>query len=305
MVLQETSMQDTMNRSLGFAALTAGLIFSAAGSLAFAQNSDHEWQKEYQVGDAAALTVETGDSSLNVHSCGGCKTIRVHVMSGKSLNDFRLEEHQDGSHVYFTLRDKSSMHFGMHIVRKSEQPHVDVETPGSLELDARTSDGDLTATGLTGNLQVHSGDGAVTLEDVHGSLRLTASDGRVAVRRASGTLDARGADGHMTIDGQFTAVNVRTSDGNLDLALAPGSQLTAASRIESSDGRVTIKIPQNLSADLDVSTSDGHLECTLPLTMDHYSSKESSGHHLHGRLNAGGVSLEIHTSDGSLNVASL
>jgi DUF4097 and DUF4098 domain-containing protein YvlB len=186
-----------------------------------------------------------------------------------------------------------------------EATQVSVETPSSLELDAKTSDGNLSATGLTGNLTVNSGDGTVSLEDVHGELRLKASDGNVTVHNASGTIDARGSDGHMKVDGKFTAVNLRTSDGSLDFSLLPGSQLTAASSIQSSDGRVSILVPQNLSADLDVSASDGRIDCNLPITTDHYNSAESEGHHLHGRLNAGGVALSVHTSDGNLSIASL
>jgi hypothetical protein len=121
----------------------------------------------------------------------------------------------------------------------------------------------------------------------------------------TGTLDARASDGHMKVDGQFSAVQLHTSDGNLDFALASGSQLTAPSRIESSDGHVTIRVPQNLAADLDVTTSDGHIDCTLPLSMDHYSSGESASHHLRGHLNAGGTALSIRTSDGNVSIATL
>jgi DUF4097 and DUF4098 domain-containing protein YvlB len=124
----------------------------------------------------------------------------------------------------------------------------------------------------------------------------------VIIRRATGTLEARGADGHMTIDGQFTGVQLHTSDGNLDFTLAPGSQLHAASRIESSDGHVSLHVPSTLAADLDITTSDGHVDCSLPLTMDHY---DSSGNHLHGHLNGGGTPLSVHTSDGNVRIAAI
>jgi DUF4097 and DUF4098 domain-containing protein YvlB len=181
-----------------------------------------------------------------------------------------------------------------------------VETPASLGLDAKTEDGNLSVRGLAGNLRMHSGDGSVTLEDLRGDLHLTASDGNINIHNATGTLEARASDGHMRVDGQFSAVHLHTSDGNLELSLAAGSRLTAASRIESSDGRVTVRVPQNLAADLDVSTSDGHVDCALPLTMDNYNSGgESSHHHLAGRLNGGGVPLSIHTSDGNVSITAL
>jgi DUF4097 and DUF4098 domain-containing protein YvlB len=106
----------------------------------------------------------------------------------------------------------------------------------------------------------------------------------------------------MTVDGEFSAVQMHTSDGNLDLTLAPGSKLNAASRIESSDGPVNVHVPSTLAADLDITTSDGHVDCSLPLTMDHYDSR---GKHLQGHLNGGGAPLSVHTSDGNVRIAAI
>jgi len=283
--------------------LLAAAALSLASLPALAQATGHDWHKTYSLGGSPSLTIETGDSGLEIQSCGDCKEIRVQVHSGRDLNDYRLEEHQDGDHVSFLLKEKPFI--GFHMGWKGEGTKVTVETPARLDLEAKTSDGNFSARELTGNLQVHSGDGSVTLEDVHGTLRLTSSDGNVVIRRATGTLEARGSDGHMEIDGQFTAVQLHTSDGNLDLTLSPGSQLNAASRIESSDGHVNLHVPSTLAADLDVTTSDGRLDCSLPLTMDHYDSNESSGHSVHGRLNGGGTPLRIHTSDGNVRIAAL
>jgi DUF4097 and DUF4098 domain-containing protein YvlB len=145
----------------------------------------------------------------------------------------------------------------------------------------------------------------VALDDIKGDVHLVSSDGSVSLHNAVGTIDARGSDGSMKIDGQFSTVQLETKDGNLDFTLAAGSQLTGESRIKSSDGRVSIRLPQTLSADVDVATGDGHLICTLPLTMDHYNSGESGGHHLHGHLNSGGVPFSIHASDGNVSITSL
>jgi hypothetical protein len=278
-------------------ALFAAAALSLATLPALPQASGHEWHKTYSLSGGAALSVETGDSSLDIQSCGECKEIRVQVQSDRDLNNYHLEEHQDGSHVFFSLKEKPQ--YGFHMNWKSEKTKVTVETPSHLDLQAHTSDGNMSARALTGNLEVHAGDGSVTLEDVHGDLHLGTSDGNVVIRGASGTLQARGSDGHMTVDGEFTAVQLHTSDGTLDLTLAPGSKLNAASSIESSDGHVNISVPSTLAADLDISTSDGRIDCSLPLTMDHYDSS----HSIRGRLNGGGTPLSIHTSDGNVKIS--
>lgn len=279
------------------AALVAALAVAAIPS--FAQLSGHDWQKTYPVSGGPSLTVETGDTALDIQPCSECKEIRIQVHATRDLNDYRLEEHQDGDHVFFSFKEKP--HVGMFNWRNTSGTKVTLETPARLDLEAKTSDGNLSARGLTGNLQVHSGDGSVMLEDVHGQLHLGSSDGNVTIRRASGTLEARSSDGHMTVDGEFTAVLMHTSDGSLDLTLAPGSKLDTPSSIQSSDGHVNLSLPSTLAADLDISTSDGKIDCSLPMTMDHYDSS----HSIHGRLNGGGMPLSIHTSDGNVRIAAL
>jgi hypothetical protein len=280
----------------GCAALVAAAALLSLPALA--QATGHDWQKTYSVSGSPSLTIETADSGLEIASCSDCKEIRVQVHATRDLNQYRLEERQEGDHVFFSFKEKP--HVGMFNWRNENGTKVRVETPAHLDLDAGTADGNLIARGLSGTLQVHAGDGSVLLEDVNGALRLRTSDGNVTVRQAKGTLEARGSDGHMTIDGQFTGVQLHTSDGNLDFTLAPGSQLNAASRIESSDGHVIVHVPSTLAADLDITTSDGHVDCSLPLTMDHY---DSSGNHLHGHLNGGGMPLSVHTSDGNVRIA--
>jgi putative adhesin len=297
-------MSFPITRSTGFAALVAAASLSVASSAALAQSSDNSWQKVYSVGGSAALTVETGDSGLEIRSCGDCKEIRVHVETNRKLSEYNLEERQEGDHVFFTLKEKP--HMGLRIVwGESRRTKVSVETPMKLDLDARVADGSLSASNLVGKIQVRAGDGSVALDDIKGDVHLVSSDGSVSLHNAVGTLDARGSDGSMKIDGQFSTVQLETKDGNLDFTLAQGSQLTGESRIKSSDGQVSIRLPQTLSADVDVATGDGHLICTLPLTMDHYNSGESDGHHLHGHLNSGGVPFSIHANDGNVSITTL
>ncbi len=277
-------------------------VVALTASQALAQTSDHDWAKTYSVSGKPSLTIQTADSHLRIQSCGECKAINVKVHSDRSLSDYRLEDSQSGDHVSFSFKEKPHIGVTWHDHKGAT---VVVETPGSLDLDAKTSDGNLTARDLQGDLQIHTGDGNVELDNLHGNLRLASSDGNLTVQNAAGTLEARSSDGRMKVDGNFSAVQLHTSDGELDFSLAQGAQLTAESRIESSDGRVTIRVPHDLAADLDISTSDGRIDCSLPLTMDHYDSRESSGHHLRGKLNAGSVPLTIHTADGNVTISQL
>jgi len=282
-------------------AVSTIMVFSAAAGAAQADN----WQKSYPVSGKASLTLGTGDASVELRSCGECREIRVSVdWRDRKVSDFEVHEFQSSSHVNFELKEKP--HMGIHIVTGHfREPKVTVETPAELDLEARTSDGSLTIAGINGSLELHTSDGSVDVSDVGGSLRLTASDGSIRIHNVTGTLESRTSDGSVSIDGKFTGLQVHTGDGRLDVTVAEGSNLTTPSRIEGSDGHMTVRLPRTLAVDLDVHTSDGGIDCQLPLTMDGYNSAHSSGHNLRGHLNGGGTSLAIHASDGNVTIAAL
>jgi hypothetical protein len=265
--------------------------------------SDTTWDKSYSVSGQPSLFLSTGDSHLNIHACSGCHAVHIHVTSeNTSLSRYTLEESQSGNTVHFSLKEKP--HTGIHVNWHSSE-HVDVETPANVTLDARSADGNLTASDLHGDLTIHTSDGNQELTGVSGNLKLHSSDGRLHVRNASGTLEARSSDGGQDIAGSFTSLQLHSSDGSIVLELAEGSRLSADSRIESSDGSVTLRVPKSFPADLEVSSSDGSIQSTLPLVVEGYNSKGNSGHSIHGKFNGGGSLLSIHTSDGSVHLATL
>jgi hypothetical protein len=280
--------------------LSALAILSSA---ALAQDPDHSWSKVYPVTGKPTLTLETADASVEFRPCGDCREIRIHVeVEGRKLRDYRLEEGQSGDQVHFLFKELP--HIGGHITWHREQTRVTVETPAQLTLQAKTSDGNVTLSGLQGDLGLTTGDGNVTLDHVSGNLRIKSGDGQVKVTNADGAIEAHTSDGNLSVDGLFHAFALHTSDGTLDLNLREGTKLTEATTIQSSDGSVTIRLPQSFAADLNVHTSDGHVDCALPLVMDHYQSG-GGGHELRGKLNGGGTPLTIHTSDGNVKIESL
>ena len=119
-----------LSTSTGCVALSCRSRSLFASLPALAQATGHDWQKSYSLSASPTLTIETGDSGLEIHSCGDCKEIRVQVHATRDLNEYRLEEHQDGDHVYFSFKEKP--HIGVHFNWKNEAgTKVTVETPGT------------------------------------------------------------------------------------------------------------------------------------------------------------------------------
>ena len=269
--------------------------------------TDNHWDKTYTLYGQPTLTVATGDSSLTIKSCGNCQTVRITVdATNKKLSEYRLEEVQSGNTIQFSLKEKP--HVGFHVTmnwHNNSSVSVQIETPANLTLHAETSDGDLNASGLNGAISLRSSDGHQNIADVSGTLNVQSSDGGADLRNVAGTLDAHTSDGNLNISGRLDSVNLRTSDGSLTLELTGGTTLKADSTLHSSDGSVTVRLPRDLSANLDVSSSDGKIDCNLPLTVEGFHSSGDSDHSIKGKLNGGGALLAIHTSDGSVHLSSL
>ncbi|MES2393657.1 MAG: DUF4097 family beta strand repeat-containing protein [Acidobacteriota bacterium] len=284
--------------------LTCALALATAAftsTTVSAQSSKNDWQKSYNVGSGAALSLEATDAGIQVRACGSCSSISIHAHSD-DLTRFNLEEHQDGAHVFFSLKEK--LHVGFHM-NWHNNTQVTVEVPSHLDLDVNTSDGSVAIAGLYGNAHLHSSDGSISVDGYNGALRLSTSDGSIHVHNAAGTIDAGTSDGSAKVDGKFSSVQLKSSDGSLDLTLQPGSNLTAPSNIHTSDGHVTVHVPHDLAASLEVSASDGRIESHLPLTVDGFDSRKSPHSHLSGRMNSGTVALTIRTSDGNITLTEL
>jgi hypothetical protein len=279
-------------------------LAAISSSTAIARDSDRSWSKSYPVTGKPTLTLETSDASVEFHPCEACGEIRIHVeVVGQKLSDYRLDEGQSGDGVHFLFKELH--HIGVHITWHREQTRVTVETPAQLTLEAKTSDGNVTLAGLQGELNLTTSDGDIAIDHVSGDLRIKSGDGNVKITNAEGAIDARTSDGRLTVDGLFHAVALHTTDGTLALNLRQGTRLTEASTIQSSDGSVTLHVPHNLAVDLDVHTGDGHVDCALPVTMDHYRTGGGDAHELHGKLNGGGVPLTIRTRDGNVKIVQI
>jgi DUF4097 and DUF4098 domain-containing protein YvlB len=161
---------------------------------------------------------------------------------------------------------------------------VDVQAPRQIQSDIRTGDGSIEATGLQGETRLRTGDGNIGAESLNGSLEATTGDGNMHVR------------------GRLDSLSLRSGDGNMDVEVLPGSKIASSWRVESGDGGVTIRLPRDFAADLDLHTGDGSISVDLPLTT---TAGGRSEHDLRARLNAGGATFFIRTGDGSIRVGRL
>jgi len=239
-----------------------------------------QWNKTYQVGNNAALHVDTNDASIEV-TRGNTNTIVARVVAdGMTIGNsgVRITEHQDSGKVDLQVKVPNSwgVHFNFH-----RGVQVIVQVPQQCALDLHSGDGHVNVQGIAGEARLDTGDGAITVQDYNGSLR------------------AHTGDGHITADGVFTDLELRTGDGHVDLKVRPGSHIASSWLIHTSDGGVEARLPQDLAAELYAHTGDGHIQLDVPVMVNGSIDRSR----IRGKLNGGGPLLEITTGDGSIRVS--
>src|SRR5258708_3783688 len=269
--------RSTLGRGLPALLMLAGLF-----SLAALPARADDWSKTYTLTGKPDLRVDTSDANIHV-STWDQNTIEARVTTTRyKIGDdgIRIEEHQNGDVVEINVRYP---HHGVTINFGNYSNHrvdIDIHMPREGRVDLHTGDGKIEIAHFKGEMQLRSGDGSQEINEVDGKLR------------------ALTGDGHIRADGRFDELELKTGDGRVDARAATGSALATGWRLESGDGTVTLEVPGNLAADVDLHTGDGHIDLDMPIT----TAGKIRENEVHGKLNGGGNLLVIHTGDGSIRL---
>jgi DUF4097 and DUF4098 domain-containing protein YvlB len=242
-----------------------------------------DWTKTFVVSGQPELRIETDDGNVTVRTWDEKKII-VHVTTAGwkiGPGEVEVEQSQAGNSVEITVRSRRRFPLfsvGVHSI------DVDVEVPRQIESNIRTGDGNIDVTGLQGDTRLRAGDGHIEADSLGGSLEATTGDG------------------HMRVRGRLDSLTLRSGDGGIDAELLPGSKIASSWRVESGDGSVTVRLPRDFAADLDLHTGDGGISVDFPLAT---TAGGRSQHNLRARLNSGGAPFYIRTGDGSVRLARL
>ncbi len=280
--------------------------------------SADEWTKKYSVETTPRVQVKTSDANIRVTAVEG-KTVdaRVTTQGWKIGGDgITITDRQNGDTIEIELRFPRKwfqMNWG------TRRVDIEIKVPMEANLDLHTGDGNVEIQGVRGEIALQSGDGKLNLSQLQGRLRASTGDGNIEMRNVSGDvtlntgdgrIDATGmdgalraetGDGRIRINGRFDVLDIRTGDGGIEAAATEGSKAESNWTLKTGDGDLTLRIPENISADVELHTSDGHIDLNMPVTV----SGRTGEREIRGRLNGGGRLLSLKTGDGSIRLEKL
>jgi hypothetical protein len=206
------------------------------------------------------------------------------------INGVRIEVVQEGGDVticaVYPGNGNSCEHGDSeHHVRGHNDVHVDftVRVPAGVNFHGTAVSGDVTATGLTGTVELTSVSGDVSGTALTGRAEFNSVSGDVVLETASGEASGRSVSG--------------------DVRATVRGRATAPLRFSSVSGNLTISLPRDIGADIEMSSVSGEMSSDFPLTLGAGGRMRRS--HMQARIGAGGRTLSLSTVSGDVQLRTL
>jgi DUF4097 and DUF4098 domain-containing protein YvlB len=270
----------------------------AAFAISAASTRADDWSKTYSISGRADLQVQTDDGDVTVTPADQ-KQIVAHVTTeGYKIgpNDVRIDENQTGDHVSVTVKIP---HMSNWFNVGHRAVHVQLTVPRDLDINVSTGDGSVSVQPISGHIRVHTGDGSIHADGLKGDVSLHTGDGSVDGHGLDGSLDANSGDGTIRVAGRFDALTVNTGDGSIDAEADPGSKTSSGWSLHSGDGSISLSVPEDLHAFVDLRTGDGSISLgNISVAVEGTIDRS----HVRGNINGGGGELKITSGDGSIHL---
>jgi len=304
---------------------TAALALGLCGGCGYAFRAEDTFRVDADAAGIRTVCVETrnGGIELRGDATGGkvnvqgekhargvshedaeaaCDQIEIHAQRDPSRPD-RLHIYVD---VPPELRDRSP---GARMV---------VSAPRDAAFELNTTNGGIRAEDVAGPLHADTSNGSIRVARIRDAAEVRTTNGGITATQLDGDLTARTSNGNIRLDsvgrgrvnvrttnGAVTGENLRgeviveSSNGSIGLRIA---QTTPAPEIRAmtSNGSVRVELPADVNARLSMRTSNGGVYSDLGATR--VSDFRTSRNRLDATLNAGGGSIELVSSNGSVTI---
>ena len=312
-------------------AVLISVLFFLIGTLGQAQENKFSFKEQYDISSPAKLEISTGDGDIQVLP-GEKGIIIVFYIVHKGNNFVNISKEELETHVIIDITHNESL-LDISVKNRNKnnwnnQYNVSFEiyTPIQTSCNLKSSDGDIKLSGLNADQKCKTSDGDIRIKKINGYVDLHTSDGDINAFVNNGDADMETSDGDIHAESIEGTAQITTSDGDISIKDAAGaitattsdgdiivSDCSGSLIASTSDGDIRgnfIKITGNLS----LITSDGDINISIPKSMgfnltlkgetlktpEMDFSGKTDEHHIEGKVNGGGIPLELITSDGTI-----
>lgn len=173
--------------------------------------------------------------------------------------------------------------------------HLDrCQASSSGQLDLQTSGGSIEARSSSGNMRLHTSGGSLRLSDLKGKIDAQTSGGSVNGNDLDGDIRTSTSGGTVRLANIAGSIEASTSGGSMDVSI---SKLGQYVRLSTSAGNVNVTMPLDRGLDLNLKGN----RVQLPQTISRFEG-DIEKDYVRGRLNGGGVAVNISANSGSVYI---
>ena len=246
-------------------------------------------EERYEVGGPIVLVVDVADAAVLVES-GERTAVIVTAEYVSERYDFASAS-ADGTVSVSLERSRGMTGLG---VRGGAELRLAV--PRGSRVEIQSSNGAVTVNAPIEGGVVRTTNGRIEIGESEGSLSIESSNGALVVGEHMGSLDARTENGSIAVREHYGGpVAAETKNGSIEYRgeLA----VDTANRLSTTNGSVSIELLGEPSVVFDAQATDGQIGSRYAL-LEVTQGEES----LRGRIGAGGATLEVRTTNGSIDL---
>ena len=160
--------------------------------------------------------------------------------------------------------------------------------------ELKTSGGHITLSDIDGTTNAKTGGGHITANRVFGDITMSTGGGHIKMQDTGGNLEVKTGGGHIDIQNGEGSITAKTSGGNISSSINSAKDQL---RFSTSAGNVSLSLPINIAADLDISGTSASLDDGF-----NFNGTKNKGS-ISGTLNGGGLPIVINCGYGNVNIS--
>lgn len=203
---------------------------------------------------------------------------------------------RDGAGARFVIRAPSSARLTL---VDTSNGSIRVEDLSRVEkLD--TSNASITIQRCQGPLVADTSNGSIRVSQTPGDLQLDTSNARIEAEDVEGTIVADTSNGSIRVTVRDPEpgreLRFKTSNSSVEVSMERYRQNPLL--LDSSNGSITLRLPEDTAAEVHASTSNGSIQSDYPVATEGAQKKTE----LRGKLGAGGPLVRATTSNSSIRI---
>lgn len=201
---------------------------------------------------------------------------------------------------------------------RSGETRYEVTVPVGTRVDMNSVSGDLTATGVKGEVEANtvSGDvevtdaqrvtlasvsGSVTVRGVAGEVRASSVSGDVELERVTGDVEMHTVSGEVAlrdVRAKFLRARSTSGDVEFDGTVDPAGRYDFGSH----SGTIHLLLPASVSAEVEVETYSGEIDSDFPIRLEPGEHSTGRPRRLEFRIGGGGARITAETFSGDIDI---